>query len=108
MMWLCEYFVHYCYGLCVPGPRRDPELPDLVSLSGAAEILGLAKSYVHELHQTRKLPGVRVEGARYWVFRKQVVLALKAELDAKRRIREQPGDTDDGDQPEGSRPTTRS
>lgn len=78
----------------MPGPRIDPDLPEVVDLAGAATILGVSKVEAWRLQQSGKLPGRRLGKSRKWAFRVSVVEALKAKR-AARRLREQSGDAED-------------
>lgn len=63
------------------GPQIDPDMPDVVALAGAAEILDVSVGHAHRLQQAGKLKGRKAKGATYWVFREQHVRELKAERD---------------------------
>jgi hypothetical protein len=56
-------------------PPEDPRIPDLVSLTEAAAILGLKRAMTHRLVQRGQLRGKQIDG--YWVFRRSVVEKLK-------------------------------
>lgn len=60
----------------VPGPKTDPDIPPLVNLVEAGEILGVKRAQAHRLLMDGKLPGLRVGGT--WVFRREVVEHLAA------------------------------
>jgi excisionase family DNA binding protein len=62
----------------MPGPRTDPDIPDLVNLTDAAKILNVAKSRAHVLVQDGKLPGQKVGGT--WVFRRALVEELRPKI----------------------------
>jgi excisionase family DNA binding protein len=62
----------------MPGPRTDPQIPDLVNLTEAAEILAVAKSRAHVLVQEGRLPGLKVGGT--WVFRRALVEELRPKI----------------------------
>lgn len=65
--------------------RRDPEIPRLVGMVEAAEILGVVRQRIYQLVDEDKLPAVKV--GNMYVLREQVVLEYKAqmELDRSRR-----------------------
>lgn len=67
----------------MPGPRIDPDLPEVVDLAGAAAILKVSKVETWRLQQAGKLPGRRLGQSRTWAFRVSVVEALKAERDKR-------------------------
>ncbi|PRY56405.1 helix-turn-helix domain-containing protein [Glycomyces artemisiae] len=54
-------------------PRTSPELPELVSIPGAAAILGYSKQYVHRLADRGQLVGTRIDGNGGWAFVKKYV-----------------------------------
>lgn len=56
-------------------PPRDPRIPDLTSLSEAAEILGVSRAAVHKMVIKGRLRGARVGAG--WVFRRVVVEKLR-------------------------------
>jgi hypothetical protein len=58
---------------------RDPRIPDLVSLSEAAEILGITRQAVHLRAQNGQLRGALI--GKSWVFRRSVVEAARAKPD---------------------------
>ncbi len=58
--------------------RTDDRIPDLVSLAGAAAILGMSKQAVHKRVRAGDLPGKKVDGT--WVFRRSEVRKLAAKL----------------------------
>lgn len=58
--------------------RTDSEIPDLVSLAGAAKILRMSKQAVHKRVMAGDLPGKMVDGM--WVFQRSEVLNLAIEL----------------------------
>lgn len=61
-----------------PGePREDPVLVGLVGQTGAAELLGLTRQWVHELYLDGELPGEATLGNGYLVFRRVEVEAYK-------------------------------
>lgn len=55
-------------------PPADPRIPELVSLSKAAEMLGIGRAMTHRLVKHGQLRGRKVDGT--WVFRKSVVERL--------------------------------
>lgn len=57
-------------------PPTDPRIPDLVSLTEAAEMLGITRQAAHLRAQNGQLPG-RLVG-KTWVFRRSEV-ARRAE-----------------------------
>lgn len=57
------------------GPPRDRHIPDLVSLTEAAEILDVVRQYVHRLAERGQLVGAKVGST--WVFRRVVVERLR-------------------------------
>jgi hypothetical protein len=59
-------------------PRIDRRIPDLVSLAEAAAILRISKQAAHKHVLQGHLAGRNVGGT--WVFRRTVVLWLKALL----------------------------
>lgn len=61
----------------VTEPPRDPRIPDLVSLTEAAEILGISRQGAHKRADRGQLLGAKVGGT--WVFRRVVVEAAKSE-----------------------------
>jgi excisionase family DNA binding protein len=54
-------------------PRTPTPLPDLVSLAGAARILGASKQYVHRLVARGEIVGARLDGDGAWVFRRDYI-----------------------------------
>lgn len=66
-----------------PAVRRDPEIPRLVGMTKAAELLGLARERVWQLINEDKLPAAKV--GNMWVLREQVILEYKALQDHQRR-----------------------
>lgn len=69
----------------VPGPRIDPDIPDLVSQTEAGRILGnedgpMSKQRVDVLRNEGRLPGKQVEGSGAWVYRRKLVEELKPKL----------------------------
>jgi excisionase family DNA binding protein len=64
--------------------RNDPEIPRLVGVPEAAEILGVVRQRVWQMIEEGKLPVARV-GQRTFVLREQVVLEYKALLDLERQ-----------------------
>lgn len=52
-------------------PHRDRHIPDLVSLSQAAEILGVSRQAVHKMITNGRLQGALVGTT--WVFRRIAV-----------------------------------
>ena len=79
-----------CYGLCVPGPRRDPDIPDLWLVSKVADELDVSRTEVRRLIQSGRLTGLQAEnltGDGTWVLRPEVVAAYKAKREAKRENR---------------------
>ena len=80
-------------------PRRDPEIPDLVSASWVAQELGVHRSRVPQLIEENELAGAQVEnptGDGTWVFRREVVEALKAKRDSAGDLRLAFGEPDGG------------
>ena len=49
-------------------PRPDPRIPALVSLAGAARILGKHKNTVRARAQRGQLQSARIDGDGEWVF----------------------------------------
>jgi hypothetical protein len=58
---------------------RDPRIPDLVSLTEAAEILGITRQAVHL--RALELPVLGALIGKSWVFRRSVVEAARATPD---------------------------
>jgi hypothetical protein len=58
--------------------RTDGEIPDLVSLAGAAAILRMSKQGVHKRVLSGDLPGKKVDGM--WVFQRSEVVKLAVKL----------------------------
>lgn len=58
--------------------RTDGEIPDLVSLAGAAAILGMSKQAVHKRVHRGDLAGKLVDGM--WMFKRSEVLKLAVKL----------------------------
>lgn len=56
---------------------RDPKIPDLLSLTEAAEMLGISRQAVHKRAMRGQLLGAQVGGT--WVFRRVVVEAARDE-----------------------------
>lgn len=56
-------------------PPRDPRIPDLVSLTEAAELLGITRQAAHLRALNGQLKGALV--GKTWVFRRSVVEAAK-------------------------------
>lgn len=56
-------------------PPRDRYIPDLVSLSEAAAILGVTRQAAHKMATKGHLRGARVGGT--WVFRRVAVERVK-------------------------------
>jgi len=55
-------------------PKTSPQLPELVSLTGAGRLLGgVSKQYVHRLAVRGELVGTRLDGDGSWAFRKDYV-----------------------------------
>jgi excisionase family DNA binding protein len=52
-------------------PQRDRHIPDLVSLTEAAELLGVSRAAVHKMIGKGQLVGAQVGTT--WVFRRAVV-----------------------------------
>ncbi len=66
------------YADAVPNePTRDPRIPDLVSLTEAAEILHITRQAAHLRAQNGQLKGALV--GKTWVFRRAVVEAARAQ-----------------------------
>lgn len=53
------------------GPPRDPRIPELVSLTEAARIMGVSRQMAHKMVENGQLRGAQVGTT--WVFRKAVV-----------------------------------
>lgn len=62
------------------GPPRDRHIPDLVSLTEAADILDVVRQYAHRLAERGQLVGAKVGGT--WVFRRVVVERLRDQRNA--------------------------
>jgi excisionase family DNA binding protein len=60
-------------------PPRDRHIPDLVSLTEAADILGVSRAAVHKMVAKAQLVGAQVGTT--WVFRRAVVERLKPATD---------------------------
>jgi len=58
-------------------PPRDRHIPDLVTLTEAAQILGVVRQYAHRLAERGELTGAQVGTT--WVFRRAVVQRLAAQ-----------------------------
>lgn len=56
-------------------PPRDPRIPDLVSLTEAAKMLGITRQAAHLRAQNGQLRGALI--GKTWVFRRAVVEAAK-------------------------------
>lgn len=69
----------YCYDELVPAPR-DRHIPDLVSASEAATMLGLTRQAIQLMANNGQLVGAKIGNA--WVFRRSVV-----EKEAKERTK---------------------
>lgn len=66
-------------------PQHDPQIPDLVGLTGAADILGVTRQAVHLMYQRGELAGAPLEGPetrKTLVFRREVVEEFKRARDA--------------------------
>ena len=63
------------------GPRRDPRIPDLVTLDEAAAILRVVRQYAHRLATSGQLRGATVGKGKTWVFRRTVVERLRDQRD---------------------------
>jgi excisionase family DNA binding protein len=63
--------------------RHDPEIPRLVGVARAADILGLGRQRVWQLIDQGVIPAVKP--ARDLLMREQAVLEYKAMIDAGRR-----------------------
>lgn len=62
-------------------PKPSPQLPELVSLTGAGRILGgVSKQYVQRLAARGELVGARLDGSGAWAFRKDYVEAYARAL----------------------------
>jgi excisionase family DNA binding protein len=59
-----------CYLELVPAPR-DRHIPDLVSATEAAEMLGVTRQAVQLMANNGQLPGAKVGNT--WVFRRVLV-----------------------------------
>lgn len=70
---------------------NDPEIPRLVGLTEAAEILGVGRARVWQMLNEGKLCGRKV-GTVGIVIREAVVLEYKARADLERKAAEQQGD----------------
>lgn len=66
--------------------QNDPEIPRLVGMTEAAEILGVVRERVWQLINEGKLRGRKV--GNMIVMREQVVLEYKARMDHERRAQE--------------------
>lgn len=64
----------------MPAPPRDPHIPDLVSATEAAEILGITRQAVQLAANNSQLKGAKVGST--WVFRRAVVDKAAAERKA--------------------------
>ncbi|MPZ85466.1 MAG: hypothetical protein GEV28_35795 [Actinophytocola sp.] len=69
-----------------PHMRRDPEIPRLVGMTEAAEMLGVVRQRIWQLIEEDKLPAVMV--GRIYVLREQIVLEHKAQMDIERARRD--------------------
>lgn len=61
-------------------PQNDPQIPALVGLTGAAEILDVTRQAVHLMYQRGELPGTALEGPetrKTLVFRRVVVEEIR-------------------------------
>jgi hypothetical protein len=56
-----------------PMPRTPSKLPELASLAGAGQIIGVSKQYVHRLAARGELVGARLDGTGSWVFVKRYI-----------------------------------
>ena len=54
-------------------PQRDKAIPELVTLAGAARLLGVSKQAAHKLVRTGRLPAVQPDGGGGWLLRREVV-----------------------------------
>lgn len=69
-----------------PRMRRDSEIPRLVDMTEAAEMLGVVRQRIWQLIEEDELPAVMV--GRIYVLREQVVLEYKAQMDLERARRD--------------------
>ncbi|GAB3459139.1 helix-turn-helix domain-containing protein [Actinophytocola sediminis] len=69
-----------------PSVRRDPEIPRLIGMTEAAEILGVVRQRVWQLIDEDKLPAVKVGNVGI-VLREQVVLEYRALMDRERQAK---------------------
>lgn len=64
----------------MPGPRKDPDIPDLVSQAEAGRILDVSKQRVSVLVSEGRLMGKQVAGSGAWVFRRALVEELRPKI----------------------------
>lgn len=54
-------------------PNPDRKIPDVLDISGAADLLGVSKQRVHELVTDGTLPARRVPRGNGWIIRRAVL-----------------------------------
>ncbi|MEV0646061.1 helix-turn-helix domain-containing protein [Phytomonospora sp. NPDC050363] len=69
----------------MPTPDPDDLLPEVVTATGAAEILGRSRQMVVKLADGGKLKGRRADGNGAWIFRREYIEEQARLMGGKKR-----------------------